>query len=104
MSRDAKYKTMLMDRLKDLDSRLHEIEDTLDEPQSADTEERATEREGDEVLESLGQAGLLEVEQIRAALDRIRKGTFGACVKCGEEISDERLVVLPQTPFCRNCA
>lgn len=104
MSRDAKYKTMLMDRLKDLDSRLHEIEDTLDEPQSADTEERATEREGDEVLESLGQAGLLEVEQIRAALDRIRKGTFGACVKCGEEISDERLNVLPQTPFCRNCA
>lgn len=104
MSRDAKYKTMLMDRLKDLDSRLHEIEDTLDEPQSADTEERATEREGDEVLESLGQAGLLEVEQIRAALDRIRKGTFGVCVKCGEEISDERLNVLPQTPFCRNCA
>ena len=104
MSRADRYKIILMDRLKDLDVRLHDIEHELDEPQSADDEERATEREGDEVLEQLGNAGLKEIEQIQAALGRIREGTFGDCAKCGQEISDERLGVLPQTPFCRVCA
>ena len=104
MSRATRYKKVLMSRLKELDTRLHDIEHELDEPQNADDEERATEREGDEVLEQLGNAGLLEIEQIQAALARIRSGTFGECAKCSEEISDERLDVLPQTPFCRNCA
>ena len=54
------------------------------------------EREGDEVLESLGNAGLMEIKMIQAALARVREGTFGVCVNCGEDISEERLeTVLP---------
>lgn len=43
-----------MARLKELDMRLHAIEDQLDDPKAKDWEEAATEREGDEVLEKLG--------------------------------------------------
>ena len=97
-------KRALMARLGELDARLHEIEDELDNPMSKDWEEAAVEREGDEVLEQLGQSGQDEILRIRAALKRIRDGEYGICVRCGDDISPERLDVLPDTPLCKNCA
>ncbi|GAW33733.1 RNA polymerase-binding transcription factor DksA [Roseovarius sp. A-2] len=98
------YREALMQRLKMLDGRLHAIETELDAPKSRDWEERAVEREGDEVLERLGRTGEEEVARIRAALGRLRAGTFGICTSCGEQISADRLDVLPETPLCRACA
>lgn len=98
------YKKRLIARMAELGGRLDEIEEHLDEPVDKDFEERATEREGDEVLESLGQAGLQEIAMIKAALDRIKAGEYGICVNCGEEISEERLDAVPHAPRCRNCA
>lgn len=97
-------KAALTQRLAELDARLHRIDAALDEPPEKDWEEAAVEREGDEVLETMGAAGLQEMEMIRAALSRMESGEYGYCVKCGAEISQERLNVLPATPFCRNCA
>lgn len=94
----------LLARLDELDNRLHAIEDELDSSHSRDWEELAVEREGDEVLEGMGHSGQAEIESIRAALSRLDEGTYGECVKCGAEISAERLAVLPATPFCRECA
>lgn len=98
------YHARLMRRLGTLDARLHAIETELDAPRSADWEELAVEREGDEVLESLGHSGEVEIARIRAALTRIRDGSYGICTSCGEPISTERLEVLPETPMCRVCA
>ena len=98
-----RYEKRLRDRLRELNERLKEIDEDLDEPADPDVEERATEREGDEVLENLGHAGLAEIKMIQAALARIKDGTFGFCVSCGEPISKERLEVLPQTPRCKKC-
>lgn len=97
-------KQQLETRLADLKARLEGIETELDSHQAQDWEDLATERESDEVLEDLGASGQLEIRQIEAALARIAAGEYGACVKCGTEISDERLDLLPHTPFCRNCA
>lgn len=97
-------KDQLETRLHELESRLNSIEQELDEPVSQDSEERATEREAEEVLEDLGMAGVQEIRMIRAALDRIRDGSYGECVRCAEAISEERLDVLPHTPLCRDCA
>jgi len=91
-------------RLAALDTRLHVIEDELDSHQSKDWEELATEREGDEVLEGLGVAGQAEIQQIKAALARMDAGDYGLCVKCGAEIAQARLDLLPFTPFCAACA
>ena len=57
-----------------------------------------------EVLEALGQTELNEVKRIDAALARIEEGTYGICLKCGEDISEARLNVLPDTALCKNCA
>jgi RNA polymerase-binding transcription factor DksA len=100
----ARYKQRLEARKAELEKRLDGIESDLDETPSADWEERATEREGDEVLEELGTAGAAELRMIAAALDRMDAGTYGECVACGAEISAERLDVLPHAPRCRNCA
>jgi RNA polymerase-binding transcription factor DksA len=97
-------KDQLEKRLAELNARLNRIERDLDQPVSAQFGEQAIEREEDEVLEDLGQAGKQEMRMIEAALGRIAKGTYGTCVKCGDDISDERLNVLPHTPLCRNCA
>ncbi|AHM05529.1 DnaK suppressor protein [Roseibacterium elongatum DSM 19469] len=94
----------LENRLADLDARLREIDEELDSHQSKDWEELATEREGDEVLEQLGVSGQAEIQQIKAALARMEEGEYGYCVKCGTEITAERLDLLPYTPFCRSCA
>lgn len=95
---------VLLARLAELDQRLHGIETELDVERSKDWDDAAIEREGDEVLEHLGHAGQDEIRRIRAALQRIRTGEYGYCTKCGEEISVQRLDVLPDTPLCRNCA
>lgn len=98
------YEARLRRRLDELTNRLSGVEAELDQPQDADFEERASERESDEVLEGLGHAGLAEMRMIQAALERVADGTFGTCVACGEPISEERLEAVPHAARCRNCA
>lgn len=98
------YRNRLLARKHELERRLGRIEEDLDTTPPADTAERATEREGDEVLEDLGNAGLAELRMIDAALARIEAGTFGVCVACGEEISEARLDLVPHAARCRACA
>jgi RNA polymerase-binding transcription factor DksA len=95
---------VLRARLAELDGRLHRIEDHLEQKPDPDWEENATESEMDEVLEGLGQAGLTEIEAIHAALARIKGGTYGICVRCGNDISEARLDVVSHTALCRTCA
>jgi RNA polymerase-binding transcription factor DksA len=97
-------KATLEKRLIELGARLEAIEEELDSHQNRDWEELATEREGDEVLEATGNAGLAEITQIRAALRRIADGSYGTCMRCGEPIAKARLDLLPWTPLCRSCA
>ena len=98
------YEKLLRGRLRELNERLSGVESELDQPADPDAEERASEREGDEVLEGLGNAGLAEIRMIEAALGRIVNGTFGECVACGEPIAEERLDAVPHAARCRDCA
>lgn len=100
----AQRRKMLEARLAELGERLETIETELDSHHDPDWEELAVQREGDEVLEATGRAGLVEIPLIRAALRRISEGSYGDCVRCGAEIAEARLDALPWTPFCRDCA
>lgn len=100
----AGRKRQLYARLRELDTRLHGIEDEMLSHQSRDWAELATEREGDEVLASIGEEGRSEIAAIFAALKRIEEGEYGVCVRCGAEIRPARLDLLPATPFCASCA
>jgi len=41
--------------------------------------------------------------RIDEALRKIDEGTYGICEDCGEEISPERLKILPYATLCRDC-
>lgn len=104
MTSTFERKAQLVVRLADLTARLTRIETELDSHHAPDWEELAVEREGDEVLETMGTSGQQEMRMIEAALARIDSGDFGICVKCGARISELRLDILPFTPFCSHCA
>jgi len=94
----------LLARRAELLGRLAGINDRLDEPEDKDREEAATQTEDDQMLMSLGDLERAEVARIDAALDRVRQGSWGVCVKCGDAIEPKRLELLPETPFCASCA
>lgn len=97
-------KQTLLARRAELVANLADIEQQLDAPATKDWEDRASDRQGDEVLEALGHVEHTETIRIDAALDRIENGEYGACAKCGADISGARLELLPHTPFCKDCA
>jgi len=62
----------------------------------------------EQYMQELG-ATLLENEaeirkEIVAALRRLDAGTYGRCENCGREILEERLEILPYTPYCTPCS
>lgn len=42
--------------------------------------------------------------EIRDALGRLDRDTFGLCERCGNEVIEERLEVLPYTRYCTPCS
>ena len=44
------------------------------------------------------------LDQINAALERIRTGEFGKCESCGAAITSQRLEALPYASQCAHCA
>ncbi len=41
--------------------------------------------------------------RIDAALRKLADGTYGVCEECGDEISEERLKIMPFAIYCRDC-
>jgi RNA polymerase-binding transcription factor DksA len=104
MAEIAQRRDQLQARRAELAAHLSGIREALEAPVPKDFAERASEREDDEMLEHLGAAEAREIRMIDAALARIADGDYGYCVRCGERIAEERLDMLPATPFCRKCA
>ncbi len=46
----------------------------------------------------------MELQKLEAALRRIAKGEYGACLVCGEDIAPKRLAADPGAPTCLHCA
>ncbi len=98
-----RYEQILRQRQREIYTRLRLIDTDLGRTKDADSDDRATEGENDEVLEGLGEAGQEELRAIDAALKRIEAGTFGLCVRCGKPISEKRLDAVPYAPLCEDC-
>jgi RNA polymerase-binding transcription factor DksA len=97
-------RAQLEERLTRLVRRVGAIEGDLRQTRDRDWQERATERENDEVLEGLDEMTRAEVTQIRVALERIANGSYGVCASCGEPIGSERLAAVPSALTCVKCA
>lgn len=104
MSDYTAIRAELEEQLRILVARAEKIDDDLSEPGDEDWEERATESEGDEVLESVGNLALKEIAQIKHAMHQIDEGTYGKCTKCGTTIPKARLEAIPYSITCTACA
>ena len=45
----------------------------------------------------------LKLKEVEKALEKITKGKYGICEKCGEEIEEKKLKANPATRFCSKC-
>lgn len=97
-----KFKAILEARQAELAPSLRKREGIAIEktPDALDEVQLATEREL--VTRNLERESKL-LRYVRAAIDRIDKGTYGTCLQCEEEISVKRLNALPWTPLCIEC-
>ena len=100
-------KSELLQRREELESRLERTHKHIyqkDEPVSANFNEQVKQTENDELVMALEVEGLEEVAQINTALERIEKGSYAQCARCGEDIGEERLMAIPYTDSCISCA
>jgi len=106
MSHDLQhFRQRLLKQKQEASERLAAIrQDIRHENIPKDWEDRASETENDEALESLMLLTQRELTQIDAALARIGSGDYFTCSECGEAIPEQRLELLPFTTLCINCA
>ena len=69
-----------------------------------DFAEQVVQSENDDVLAALDHDAKSIVMQIDNALLRIKSDTFGRCLKCGKQIPDNRLQLVPYAEYCIDCA
>ena len=56
----------------------------------------AAQHEAAGLLERLAERELRELEDIDAALDRLNRGTFGRCQRCGGPVTMQRIDAVPE--------
>lgn len=45
----------------------------------------------------------VRLQEVNAALEKIQKGGYGKCEKCGQEIDVKRLLAMPEAKTCAKC-
>lgn len=73
------------------------IREAAPEPLDDETEVRA------EPARDAERAEYAELARINEALGRVIEGTYGVCQECGRAIGQDRLELVPTTPFCVEC-
>jgi DnaK suppressor protein len=99
-------KLQLLELKKDIEKRIEKTQQHIrhvDGPDEQDFEEQVVSRKNDEVIYNLDSLAKTELLQINAALQRINKGVYGVCSRCGENIAPERLKALPYADNCTDC-
>ena len=74
----------------------------LNDNASDDTE--AAEQDGHARTEALSEQTENALKRVRATMERVEKGTYGKCVKCGAMIDTDRLGIDPTAEYCLSCA
>jgi len=70
---------------------------------SAALEKAADEVEEYEVRLPVEYSLEIRLQDINLALERIKKGKYGMCEKCGKEIEEKRLKISPEARLCLKC-
>jgi DnaK suppressor protein len=84
-------------------SRTEEDGRVADQDSAQDVADRAANSYTKEFLFSQSNNDRQLLNMVETALQRIREGTFGECVNCGNEINSKRLEAVPWTRYCIEC-
>src|SRR4051812_34863795 len=76
---------------------------TVDDDSAQDVADRAASSYTKEFLFHQSNTERQTLQMVDNALARIREGTFGECVSCGNEINPKRLEAVPWTRHCIEC-
>lgn len=74
-----------------------------EQSQLADWRDMAAQHEAAWVLDRLAEREQRELEDIDAALDRLNRGTFGRCQRCGGPVTMQRIDAVPEARQCIRC-
>jgi len=97
-----KFRATLDARVAELERRVGQRDDIAVEstPDAVDEVQRASERA---LAISHIDRESKQLQKARAALRRIRDGSFGICEECDEDISPRRLSAIPWAALCLVC-
>jgi DnaK suppressor protein len=84
-------------------SRTEEDGRIADQDTAQDIADRAASSYTKEFLFSQSNNDRQLLQMVETALQRIREGSFGECVSCGNEINAKRLEAVPWTRYCIEC-
>jgi DnaK suppressor protein len=100
------YKKRLEERQRELRqtvSRTAQDGREADLESAQDVADRAANSYTKEFLFSQSSSERQILNMVDGALNRIREGTFGECIACGDEINPKRLEAVPWTRHCIAC-
>jgi len=100
---ETKLRALRADYVKRREA-IHKDSRHTEEPVEKDFAEQVTQRENDDVLDALDDEAKQGIREIDNALLRIKKGEYGFCLKCGDEIPEQRLQAVPYAEYCIACA
>ena len=100
------YKQALLQREADIDLQFEQTEE-MSQPVEPDpaigrlTRQDAMQQQ-QMVLENRRRLKLQRT-QLKTAMERVEKGSFGVCVLCKNDIAVKRLDIIPESPLCVAC-
>ena len=100
------FKKRLEDRQRELRQNVSRTEQdgrTADLDTAQDIADRASSSYQKEFLFHQSSSERQTLQMVENALSRIREGTFGECISCGNEINAKRLEAVPWTRYCIEC-
>lgn len=101
----TEFQKMLFSKREDICSRFDEHRRAVViEPEPDDEADKATHNFSKDLAIATLEREKRTLEQIDAALDKLKKGNYGICDECGQAIRAARLRALPWTRFCLDCA
>lgn len=102
----TEVKKVLIDKRNYLLSKIsgkQPVEESASERDHGDDSDKAAASRELEMNYILNNRERAEIKGIEKALQKIKEGTYGICEMCDEKIGKKRLMVLPLTPYCRDC-
>lgn len=99
------FKRLLEDRILETERTIASAEQEIRtiSARQADTADQAAAEYERQALTHKAAIARQTLQNLRQALERLGRGTFGQCAECGNEIELKRLEAIPWARYCLTC-